>query len=210
LIDDTIADIIWICTTEESLGCSEQKFQKAASSAPNATSQDGTAFQYGSAVRTNQILRRMRKVAFFVLYGDAHPTWPQADMRTTFHTIRYYADDVRTDFGILYETVAGCLLPIFFAALGAVTFGLRDLRQRLETRTWVPQGTALPFLRVIIAAAAGFMLSLFSDFSTKSGLTPIALAFIIGYSVDVFFTFIDSIVLRFKTPITTPPKPAGA
>ncbi len=54
------------------------------------------------------------------------------------------------------------------------------------------------------------MLSLFSDFSAKSGLTPIALAFIIGYSVDVFFTFIDSIVLRFKTPITTPPKPAGA
>jgi hypothetical protein len=67
----------------------------------------------------------------------------------------------------------------------------------------------LPFLRVIIAAAAGFMLSLFSDFSTKSGLTPLALAFVIGYSVDVFFTFIDSVVIRFKIPIITPPRPGG-
>ena len=53
LIDDTLADITWICTTEESLGCSDQKFQKVVSSTQDVTGQDGIALQYGSAVRTN-------------------------------------------------------------------------------------------------------------------------------------------------------------
>jgi hypothetical protein len=152
----------------------------------------------------------MQKVAQFVYYSSRAPDWDEGDLGKTFRNTRYYADNVRTEFNLWYDTVAGCLLPIAFAALGAVTFGLRDLRQRMEAKTWSPQGRALPILRVVIAASAGFMISLFTDFSAKSGLTPIALAFVIGYSVDVFFTFIDSIVLRFKTPIMTPPKPVGA
>jgi hypothetical protein len=68
----------------------------------------------------------------------------------------------------------------------------------------------LPFLRIVIALLVGFLISLFSDFTVKSGLTPIALAFVIGYSVDVFFTFIDSIVIRLKTPAATPARLAGA
>ena len=52
----------------------------------------------------------------------------------------------------------------------------------------------------------GFLISLFTDFSIKTGLTPIALAFVMGYSVDVFFTFIDSVVTRLKTPVATPGK----
>jgi hypothetical protein len=152
----------------------------------------------------------MQKVAYFMYNSYEAPKWELENLQNTFYNTRIYADEVMMDFNFWYDSVAGCLLPIAFAALGAVTFGLRDLRQRLEARTWTPQGQVLPFLRVVIAASTGFMISLFSDFSENSGLTPIAFAFVVGYSVDVFFTLIDSIVLRFKTPITTPPKPVGA
>ena len=73
----------------------------------------------------------------------------------------------------------------------------------------LPHHVAEPQLRIVIALLVGFLISLFTDFSTKTGLTPIALAFVIGYSVDVFFTFIDSVVTRLKTPVATPPKPAS-
>jgi hypothetical protein len=100
---------------------------------------------------------------------------------------------------LVYITVAGCLLPILFEILGAVTFGLRELRQRLETRTWLKRGLAIPTLRIVTAGLAGFMISIFTDFTAKSGLSPVAVAFVIGYSVDVFFSFLDAIVARLRS-----------
>jgi len=159
----------------------------------------------------------MKKVAWTVIsfnsalrkLNDQSELEKQNDLIMTFHKTRVYADRVKVEFDFWYDTLAGCLLPIAFAALGAVTFGLRDLRQRLEEKTWTPQGQALPSLRIVIALLVGFLISLFTDFSTKTGLTPIALAFVMGYSVDVFFTFIDSVVTRLKTPVATPAKPAA-
>ena len=197
------------------------KMQVAVGAHSNLSSDGGSpsAIQlpYDADVRTFQIQDRMKKVAWTVIsfnsalrkLNDQSELEKQNDLIMTFHKTRVYADRVKVEFDFWYDTLAGCLLPIAFAALGAVTFGLRDLRQRLEEKTWTPQGQALPSLRIVIALLVGFLISLFTDFSTKTGLTPIALAFVMGYSVDVFFTFIDSVVTRLKTPVATPAKPAA-
>jgi len=177
-------------------------------SSPGGTSSSASKIPYDTDVRTFQIQHRMKKVAWTVISFDPPPRVAD-DPIAAFYATRVYADNVKSEFDFWYDTLAGCLLPIAFAALGAVTFGLRDLRQRLEEKTWTPQGQALPTLRIVIALLVGFLISLFTDFSTKTGLTPIALAFVIGYSVDVFFTFIDSVVMRLKTPVAIPAKTAG-
>ena len=175
----------------------------------NGASDPPMTNKYDTIVRTYQIQQRMSKVRYVVYFFKPHKM-ENDGAGGEFVSTRVYADQIRVEFDIWYNTFAGCLLPIAFAALGAVTFGLRDLRQKLEDRTWTSQGQALPFLRIVIALLVGFLISLFSDFTVKSGLTPIALAFVIGYSVDVFFTFIDSVVMRLKTPIAAPAKSAGA
>ena len=82
----------------------------------------------------------------------------------------------------------------------------RSLKPQLnQIRTWVRQGRALPVLRIVTAGLAGFMISLFSDFTAKSGLSPIAFAFVVGYSVDVFFAFLDGIVARLRAPLVAEP-----
>jgi hypothetical protein len=262
LIDDTLADINWICSNQPQGVCWEQPFpqttpqittlqkdqspindpsdfpsdsaslllQKAQVpiNDPLSSPLDSTPLSpqkvqaplnsssdlpltingYDTVVRTYQIQQRMNKVWYVVYFFKPHKIM-SGGANASFFSTRVYADQIRVEFDFWYNTFAGCLLPIAFAALGAVTFGLRDLRQRLEDRTWTSQGQTLPFLRIVIALLVGFLISLFSEFTIKTGLTTIALAFIIGYSVDVFFTFIDSIVTRLKTPLTTSPKPAG-
>ncbi len=204
MIKETLDNITWICNNEDqTLHCREQNTQ-----APSATVTNQFSHPYETSLRTTRIFDTMLKLARFVIDKPEPPPWSTHDLSTNFQDVRYYADKIIASFNLLYDTVAGCLLPIAFAGLGAVTFGLRDLRQRLEERTWTRQGQALPVLRVIIASLAGFLISLFSDFTAKSGFSPIAFAFIVGYSVDVFFSFIDAVVARLRTPTASAAKTA--
>lgn len=46
----------------------------------------------------------------------------------------------------------------------------------------------------LIAAIGGFIVGLFTSFSVTQGVTlsPLAVAFLVGYSVDTFFSFLES------------------
>ena len=183
LIEETLADIDYVCNNDENVKCSEQLYnispspkmqtasgspsesptkvqaaisgpsapaptvQAANGSPSNSSSGSGSSsaakLLYDTDIRTYQIQNRMRKVAYTVISFSSPPRVPD-DPIMTFHATRIYADNVKDEFGFWYDTLAGCLLPIAFAALGAVTFGLRDLRQRLEDRTWTKR-PSLPF-----------------------------------------------------------------
>ena len=50
--------------------------------------------------------------------------------------------------------------------------------------------------RFVIAAIAGGVVGLFNNFGTSqaAALSPLAIAFVAGYAVDVFFSLIDGAV----------------
>jgi hypothetical protein len=102
-------------------------------------------------------------------------------------------------FKLYYGTLSNYLLPIIFGMLGAVTFGLRELRQKTEPPTWGRRGGALAVLRICIAGLAGYLVTITGDFTSEIKISPIFIAFLLGYSIDVFFTLLDRAVSHLKT-----------
>jgi uncharacterized membrane protein len=82
------------------------------------------------------------------------------------------------------------LLPILYALLGACAFALRSLSQQIRARTYTP--TYADFARITIAVIAGLVVGLFNNFTQGISLSPLAVAFLVGYGVEIFFSFLDT------------------
>jgi hypothetical protein len=75
----------------------------------------------------------------------------------------------------------------------------RDTRERLYRRENDIPNT----LRILLGALAGLAIGWFlkpQDVSGFNAISPFALAFVAGYSVDLLFTFLDKIVNAFSAP----------
>ena len=112
-------------------------------------------------------------------------------------------------FQLYYGTLASYLLPIIFGMLGAVTFGLRELRRRADLPSGrLRGGPMMAILRICIAGLAGYLVTVTGDFFLGIQAPTVFIAFLLGYSIDVFFTVLDKAVLRVRAINTIPrPKP---
>lgn len=112
------------------------------------------------------------------------------------------------------------VLPLFYGLLGAFVYVLRTLTIEIKTLTYTKESNISYRLRIQLGALAGlaigwftgpnasFSLDTFSSeaLSTFSSgglsaqtLSPMALAFVAGYSVDVLFALMDRIIYAFST-----------
>jgi hypothetical protein len=68
---------------------------------------------------------------------------------------------------------------------------LRTFTQQLNTRTFAP--TYATPARFVIAAIGGGVVGLFNNFlvGQNTSLSPLALAFLVGYAADIFFSFLE-------------------
>jgi hypothetical protein len=59
--------------------------------------------------------------------------------------------------------------------------------------------------RFLIAAIGGGVVGLFNNFSITQGasIPPFAIAFLVGYAVDVFFSFLENLIQTFTKPKPT-------
>jgi xanthine/uracil permease len=109
----------------------------------------------------------------------------------------------------IYGAIAAYLLPVLYSLLGACARNLRLLSQQLLARTYEPS-YATP-ARVSIAMIGGLVVGLFTNFGQPifSSLSPLAIAFIVGYGVEVFFSYLDAILntLRKKRAHAQPVEP---
>jgi hypothetical protein len=57
-----------------------------------------------------------------------------------------------------------------------------------------------PTARFLIAGIGGLVVGLFGNFGAGHGATlpPLAIAFLVGYAVDVFFTFLEGLSQTFS------------
>jgi hypothetical protein len=119
------------------------------------------------------------------------------DRITVYQDVRYFAQSLLDDVSIFYGAVAACLLPVLYALLGTCAYLLRSFEEQMKARTFIP--SVANSARFLIAGIGGAVIGLFSNYSIAQGasLPPLAIAFLVGYAVDVFFSFLEGLIRAF-------------
>jgi hypothetical protein len=114
----------------------------------------------------------------------------------TYQDIRTYAQEVQEMNLVFSGALTAYCLPILYALLGACACALRSLSQQVRAKTYTP--TCADFARIIIALIAGLVVGLFNNFTQGISLSPLAVAFLVGYGVEIFFSFLDTFLETLK------------
>jgi len=101
------------------------------------------------------------------------------------------------------------ILPLLYGLLGAAAYVLRTLTTEIRNLTYEIESNIRYRLRIQLGAVSGLAIGWFSDagltFSASTlSLSPLALAFLAGYSVEVLFSLMDRMIYTFsseETPI---------
>ncbi len=130
----------------------------------------------------------------------------------TYQEVRAYAQSLRDGVAFWYGGIASSILPVFYALLGASAWSLRRMQMGLRDRTFTNYGGNSA--QLLVAAIAGTVISLFSGLFVSSGvsLSPLAWAFLAGYSSDSWFQVLDRVLrVRPRGEAGSPaiPAPAG-
>jgi hypothetical protein len=97
------------------------------------------------------------------------------------------------------ETIQSYVLPILYGLLGAFTFVLRNLSKEITEQTFTRESEIKGMLRLHLGALSGLAVGWIfgNDTNTTasiSSLSPLALSFIGGYSVEFVFNGIDKLI----------------
>jgi hypothetical protein len=123
--------------------------------------------------------------------------WDEAEGRTrVYQRVRSFAQSILDNVAFSYGAVAACVLPVLYALFGTCAYLLRSFEQQIQTRTFIP--SSANSARFLIAAIGGTVVGLFNFTITQgASIPPLAVAFLVGYAVDVFFTFLEGILQAF-------------
>jgi hypothetical protein len=113
-----------------------------------------------------------------------------------YQDVRSFAQSVQEMVQTSFGAVTVCVLPMLYALLGACAFLIRSFEEQRRTRTFI---SGRSNARLLIAGISGLVVGLFGNWGEghKVGLSPLAIAFMVGYAVDVFFFFIDGLLQTF-------------
>jgi hypothetical protein len=170
------------------------------------------------AATTRGIHARARQLNFFLAFAIKDPfegkDWKKLELSpglsdlpseatdriTIYQQIRYFAQTVDGLVSISYGAFAACVLPVLYALLGACAYLLRLFEQQLKGKTLTYSDAHLA--RFVIAGIAGAVVGLFNNFALgqPASVSPLAVAFLVGYAVDVFFAFLEALIQSFNRP----------
>jgi xanthosine utilization system XapX-like protein len=109
--------------------------------------------------------------------------------------IRNFSQAVQKTNSILYSGVTTYLLPAVYALLGATLFGLRHYAKLIEQKAY--SSSSANSARYFIALIAGVVVGLFGSLLPESpSLPPLAIAFLVGYAVEAFFSRLDGFIAK--------------
>ena len=115
-----------------------------------------------------------------------------------YQLLRDYAQYLYNMDSVIYGGVTTYLLPTIYALLGAFLYGFRLYSRLMRRNAYLP--SAAHSARFFIAAIAGLVVGLFGSLLPKSlALSPLAVAFLVGYAVEAFFSWLDDIIGKLKT-----------
>jgi len=117
------------------------------------------------------------------------------DKIQVYQEIRNFANTVQELISVYYGAIATCVLPVLYALLGAAAYLLRLYDDQMRNRTFIP--TDKHVARFLIAGIGGLVVGQF-NVTPGVAISPFAVAFLVGYAVDLFFAFLDGLLQMFK------------
>lgn len=101
------------------------------------------------------------------------------------------------------------LMPLFASILGVCVFFLRDTARKFSDLSFSASDVPSYLPRIILAVVGGLVFSWFvkpgDDPSVVASISPTAGAFLVGYSVELLFSTLDSIIKRLRGDQEKPP-----
>jgi hypothetical protein len=117
------------------------------------------------------------------------------DKVAEYQQVRSFGNQLVEKVTVYYGAIAISILPVLYALLGAVAYLLRSYEQQSKNRTLVAGEKAIA--RLLIAGIGGLVVGQFNNVTQGINITPFAVAFLVGYAVDVFFTFLEGLLQMF-------------
>lgn len=102
--------------------------------------------------------------------------------------------------------LSGYFMPLFASILGVCVFILRDSAKKFADLSFAAREVPSYWPRIILGVVGGLVIGWFFDSRNSElpiSVSPAAVAFIVGYSTDVFFSVIDSVVGAITKPKKT-------
>lgn len=110
---------------------------------------------------------------------------------------------------IVLQVMQLYFLPLLYGLLGAFAYVLRNISIEIKTLTYAIDSNIRYRLRVQLGALSGLAVGWFADSSSSlmvtehvfsfEALSPLALSFLAGYSVEVLFAFMDRLINAFSS-----------
>jgi len=102
----------------------------------------------------------------------------------------------------------GYILPLLYGVLGASSYILRALSQQIKAVTFSDESRVQNPVRMSLGALAGIMVGFLlpTDETTTflGSVSPLALAFLVGYNIELFFSFMDFLLNKLKGLLDRP------
>jgi hypothetical protein len=114
-----------------------------------------------------------------------------------FQNLRQYGQTGRDLVAVIYGAISTCILPVLYALIGVCAKLLGQFERQIRTRTYVQsEANSAQF---VVAAIAGGVVGMFNNFTLgqSASIPPLAVAFLVGFSVDVFFSFLETLSQTF-------------
>ena len=145
--------------------------------------------------------------AFQLPQGVPNFALAAGERTTVFQDVRYFAQSLLDDVSFFYGAIATCILPALYALLGTCAYLLRNFEKQMSARTFTP--SVANSARFLIAAIGGAVVGLFNNFTITQGasIPPLAIAFLVGYAVEVFFAFLEGLLQVFTRNSSGSPSP---
>jgi len=91
------------------------------------------------------------------------------------------------------------LLPLLYGLLGSCTYVLRMLSRDVRSFSYTPESHIRYKIRMVLGTLSGLAITWFFEpgSETIKSLSPLALAFLAGYSVEILFAAMDRFVAAF-------------
>jgi hypothetical protein len=123
----------------------------------------------------------------------------------TWQEVRDFAVNIQKSYGAIFGGLVAHALPILYALLGAYAYRLRQFSETVRNRTFHP--SFADSARLITAVIAGAVAGLFNPVRDLA-VSPLATAFLVGYGVEIFFKFIDTLLNSLGTAAPGAARPA--
>jgi hypothetical protein len=195
----------------------EQSILKGVQPKSEASGQPQTEQEVKREVRFSKLVDADRKMLCRRLRWCPLIDMPPNDPRTTANaSVSTDTAQAETDATVVRSrqvlaVFQGYLLPLLYGWIGATAYVVRSLARDARERLYRRENDPAYTLRIFLGSLAGLAIGWFlkpEDVSGFNAISPFALAFAAGYSVDLLFTLLDKIVSAFSAPHDVPPHKA--